>query len=221
MPKEARNRELARGINLYGKAAMMKKTGKWKYIGKGGKAKTVKPTPEAPKSRYYPVDVAPKPLKRRFTPKPTKLRATITPGTILILLSGRFRGKRVVFLKQLKSGLLLVTGPFSVNGVPLRRVNQAYVIATSTKVDVSGTKVPDSINDAYFKKVKDVKEGTEEEMFSGAVVKAVEIPAQRKADQKAVDEGLLKAISAVPELKSYLCAKFSLSKGDKPHLMKF
>jgi len=105
---------------------------------KNGSTRLV-PTSKAP--RFYPAEDVRQPKKSRKSPKPAKLRSSIVPGTVLILLAGRFRGKRVVFLKQLESGLLLVTGPYKINGVPLRRVNQAYVIATSTVVDLEASKV--------------------------------------------------------------------------------
>lgn len=44
----------------------------------------------------------------------------------------------MILLKHLSQGVLLVTGPFKVNGVPLRRVNARYVIATSAKVELNG-----------------------------------------------------------------------------------
>ena len=47
-------------------------------------------------------------------------------------------------------------GPFKINGVPLRRVNQSYVIATSTKVDISGVNV-DKFDDTYFAKLAEKK----------------------------------------------------------------
>merc|ERR1712012_7093 len=61
---------------------------------------------------------------------------------------------RVIVLKQLKTGLLLVTGPHKVNGVPLRRVNQRFMLATSTKIDVSGVEVPNKINGQYFARMR-------------------------------------------------------------------
>lgn len=114
-------------------------------------AKKAAPAPAAAKPpRFYPAEEEPKPLAHRAVRKPTKLRASITPGTVLILLSGRFKGRRVVFLGQLPSGLLLVTGPFKLNGVPVRRVNQAYVIATSTKVQLPKLDLG-KFTDKYFK----------------------------------------------------------------------
>ncbi len=95
-------------------------------------------------------------------------RSSLAPGTVLILLAGRFRGKRVILLKALAEGVLLVTGPFKINGVPLRRVNARYVIATSHKIDLAGideAKVNEVAGDKYFAKEKSEKKKGEEEFF--------------------------------------------------------
>jgi len=170
---------------------------------------------KAPK--YYPADDVPAKVKGTGAGV-AKLRKSIAPGTVLILLAGRFRGKRVVFLKQLPSGLLLVTGPYAVNGVPLRRVNQAYVIATSTTVDVA--KVDASkFDDGYFGKAK-AKKGKKgkdgEEMFAEEEA-TNELKPERVADQKTVDAAL--KVDAM--VGKYLKTRFSLSKRDAPHKMCF
>lgn len=155
----ARSKELVRGVGRLSRSQVKERRGLFKgrktlskaaaeevpphtekQIGgeKNGGTRLV-PTQKA--SRYYPAEDVRQPKKSRKVAKITKLRPSITPGTVLILLAGKYRGKRVVFLKQLESGLLLITGPFKVNGVPLRRVNQAYVISTSTKLDLSEFKV--------------------------------------------------------------------------------
>jgi len=145
------------------------------------------------------------------------LRSSLTPGTILILLAGRFKGKRVVFLKQLTSGLLLVTGPFKINGVPLRRVNAAYVIATSTRVE-GVDKLEIGIKDKFFARAETEKKA-EDGDFIDEKKKKTELPAARKEEQKKVDGQLRPLIKK--ELKAYLNAKFSLRAGQYPHNLKF
>ncbi len=114
------------------------------------------------RKNWYPISDTKKHFVRKTTtPKAQRPRKALSAGQVLILLSGRFRGRRVVFLKSLKSGLLLVTGPYKVNGVPLKRVNRAYVAPTTTKVNLSNIAHLDSVTDAFFKKVdagKDKKE---------------------------------------------------------------
>jgi large subunit ribosomal protein L6e len=170
-------------------------------------------------------------------------RASLVPGTILILLAGRFRGKRVILLKNLDQGVLLVTGPFKVNGVPLRRVNARYVIATSVKVDISGVdsaKIEEVSGEKYFAREKGDKKKGEAEFFKQGEKPEVRSiidgrerstrliwqqkkkpSTSRAADQKAVDKALLSSIKKEPLLLSYLASSFSLRKGDKPHEMKW
>lgn len=192
---------------------------------KFGKGERTIPHHSQKAQKWYPVDDESQPKKVRKTVRPAKPRESLQPGTILILLAGRFRGKRVVLLKHLPQGVLLVTGPFKINGVPLRRVNARYVIATSGKVDISGVdsatleKVAAS---DYFTKEKAQQKKTEEAFFKqGEKPEKKKITSARAADQKAIDQSLLANIKKEHLLASYLATSFSLRTGDKPHEMKW
>ncbi|CAD6190264.1 unnamed protein product [Caenorhabditis auriculariae] len=136
-------------------------------------------------------------------------KKAIAPGTVLIILAGRHKGKRVVFLKNLPSGLLLVTGPHKLNGCPLRRIAPAFVIKTSLKIDVAGVKVPDHINDDYFKRKSLIEYKVTEE---------------RKKDTKSIDTSILASIKKNKDhklLMGYLATLFSLGKNQYPHNLIF
>ena len=76
----------------------------------------------------------------------------------------------MVLIKVLDQGVLLVTGPFKINGVPLRRVNSRYVIATQTSVSLDGIDkaTVDKVGgeDYFTRDRKADKKGSEEAFFN-------------------------------------------------------
>ncbi|KAJ5091746.1 hypothetical protein NUU61_006616 [Penicillium alfredii] len=190
-----------------------------------GKGQRTVPHPAQKAQKWYPVDDESQPKKVRKTLRPAKLRESLQPGTILILLAGRFRGKRVILLKHLDQGVLLVTGPFKINGVPLRRVNARYVIATSKRVDVSGVDqkaLEKTAAPEYFTKEKSKEKKSEEAFFKqGEKPEKKKVASARASDQKVIDQSILGSIKKEEFLSSYLATTFSLRNGDKPHEMKW
>jgi len=182
--------------------------------------------------KYYPTENQPK--KRRtghITHKMHKrsFKVGLEPGRVVIILAGRHKGKRVVVLKTLASGLLLVTGPHIINGCPIRRMHQMFTIVTSTKLDISSVKVGDEINDKYFKRKRDDAKKSKSKRGEGGDIfdtktEAYKPDAERKKTQIQVDAQILDVIRKNPEKKllfSYLGSYFQLRNRMYPHKMKF
>lgn len=181
--------------------------------------------------------VAPKKAVKKAHVKKARVqssaRASCAPGTVAIILAGRFRGRRAVILKQLpNNGPLVVSGPMKYNGVPIRRINSRYVIATSTKIDISGVNTS-AITPEVFARPKAENPVKSESDFMGdrkkaekaakrtakAVKKAV-VSDVRGELQKKVDAALIAAIKKDKlgkEKAGYLHSVFTLKPGDTPH----
>ena len=161
------------------------------------------------KKNWYPVSNIKSHFKRVCKkPKATHVSAPLEAGQVVIILSGRFRGRRVVFLKKLETGLLLVTGPYKYNGVPLKRVNAAYVLPTNTKVKIDA-KVADKINDELFDRVK-IERKSEKDFLAEEKTKKERITKERTNAQNEVDAVVKKAVDEVPMMKEYLRNRFAL-----------
>lgn len=255
-PGKARNYELRPGLMRYGRSKMYKKRALWRITAIRKAVRLARPAVPAIKGRapvkkytvkpiggdknggtrkvrikqlpakYATEVLRPKNHRKKRVPKITHLRKSLTPGTVCILVATAHKGKRVVFLKQMPSGLCLVTGPFWLNHVPLRRVNQNYMIATKTKIDISKVKIPEHVDDKYFKRKRDKPKHNKKddgEIFQSKKKKYYPSK-QRKHDTIVVDRQVMKAVNKSGKgrvLVQYLCSKFGLQKNQYPHEIKF
>ncbi|EAN82008.1 putative 60S ribosomal protein L6 [Trypanosoma cruzi] len=175
----------------------------------------------------------------RKSPEYTTLRKSCKPGTIAIILAGRFRGRRVVILKQLpRNGPLVISGPMKYNGVPIRRIDSRYIIATSTKVNIKNVDVSGITPDIFKRPKQEKRVKSEGEFMGDKAKKAAEQKAKKTAKaapkgivsdaraqlQKTVDAALIEAIRKDPlgkEKAGYLHSVFTIKPGDAPHRMRW
>ena len=229
--KSKHSKVLAVGVPLRSKTLRIKKKGlyKRKPVSKDQPKKAEELTKSKPfgkGKRDVPTFPVPsfkieESLKKKITRKSTRpptVRSSIVQGRIAIVLAGRYKGKRVVVLGQLPSGLVLVTGPFKLNGHPLRRIPASYLLATGTKIELSVD--VSAVKDDLFKKPTTKKQSNEAAFFED------KLPEKSLSDAyvnltKDIDAKVVEAVRKVPSLSHYLKAYFSLGKKDFPHRMQF
>ncbi|KAF7682530.1 60S ribosomal protein L6 [Astathelohania contejeani] len=142
-----------------------------------------------PEAGYYPADDLPKyveKLRKRAEIKPKPRRTDLVKGNIVVVLEGEYASMRVVYLGQLDNYMALCIGPSSVNGIPLFKINERYLLRTSMVLDfkidvnVKDSEVYESKRDSLESRM-DVEPSETELKIQSAVMDAI---SQHKAMKK-------------------------------------
>jgi len=194
-----------------------------KEIEKDGKKMMVKTTKLLAKK--MPMGDIPMPRKGKLHSH--KLRKSITPGTIGIILKGPQKTRRVVFIKQVESGLMIVANP--VAGLEPTTVDSRYFLSTKVKLDISGVKVPEEMVHSHFHNKAERRKAYLKARRAGTVLGELELKPkgftdEQKAINKKLDDQLIPVIQKHADgavLENYMKAKFTLTHRDFPHRMVF
>ncbi|AFN83592.1 60S ribosomal protein L6 [Encephalitozoon romaleae SJ-2008] len=132
--------------------------------------------------------------KARTARKPRVRRTDLVKGMVVVVLEGVFASKRVVYLKGLEDNLALCAGPKSINGVPLFKIDERYLLATSTVLDIN-VNVDIDEKDIILTKRDDYTAPMDVEMTDA---------------EKKIDEEIAKVAKEIKFMKSYLSEPFEI-----------
>lgn len=131
--------------------------------------------------------------KSRTAAKPRVRRHDLVKGMVVVVLEGVFASKRVVYLKKLDNNLALCTGPKSINGVPLFKIDERYLLATLTVLDI-GTNISVDEKNVFLSKRDDHSAPMDADVDA----------------EKETDAAVAKAVKNVEFMKAYLSEPFEI-----------
>lgn len=145
---------------------------------------------------YQPEDVpkyVEKYMKKLQKKNERKPRTDLEKGMICVVLEGKYEAKKVFFLKSLKNNMALCTGIKSVNGAAFFKIDEAYLFATSMKINIGDIDV-DENNVLVIGKDKNVEN--------------MEI--ENSDDLNKIESMILKEIEKIEFMKAYLATPFEI-----------
>lgn len=122
-------------------------------------------------------------------------RTDLETGMITVVCEGIYESKKVFYLKGLDNNLVICAGIRDVNGVPFFKIDESYLLATSTKIPVN-------INEIT------VKENEVPLITKDKSIEIMEVDYSDKMNQ--IEKSLLEEVKKVDFLKSYLSAPFEI-----------
>ncbi|AEA38705.1 60S ribosomal protein L6B (nucleomorph) [Cryptomonas paramecium] len=122
-------------------------------------------------------------------------------GSIVIISFGKLRGKKAIILRTTKCQMFVISGPFSLNGISIRRIKPGHIITTRNRLDV------DSVNtrifdDEYFIFLKKSRKRGNQDLKN-------RLKMAHALREIHIDRYLLNQISTNLFLKAYLKAKYT------------
>lgn len=156
--------------------------------------KDIKIIPDDP--RLYIPDDTPEFVERyRKTTarKPRTARTDLARGMVVVVLEGVFASRRVIYLGGLGDNLALCVGPKSINNIPLFKIDERYLLATSTVLEIGNVDVDEK--NAVL---------TERDVYT------TPMSVEMTDSERKLDEELTRAVRNVEFMKTYLCEPFEV-----------
>ncbi|ADM12106.2 ribosomal protein L6e domain-containing protein [Encephalitozoon intestinalis ATCC 50506] len=132
--------------------------------------------------------------KAKTARKPRARRSDLSKGMVVVVLEGVFASRRVVYLKALEDNLALCAGPKSVSGVPFFKIDERYLLATSTILSIG----------------VDVNVDEKNIILSERDVYDVPMDVEMTDAEKKIDEEIAKAVKEIKYMRTYLSEPFEI-----------